>query len=141
MTIRIRNIELEDYNEYTELLKQLTIVGESNIENFHKFHNSLNNNHNVILILLDDKIVGCGTYLIEKKVIHNFGLVAHIEDVVVDSKCRGYGIGKKIMNKLIEIAQDRKCYKIILNCDIQNIIFYEKCGFIKKEYQMIKYLN
>ena len=47
------------------------------------------------------KIVGSITVLIEEKLIHNFGKVAHIEDVVVDESMRGFGLGKK----LLEIAE------------------------------------
>jgi GNAT superfamily N-acetyltransferase len=39
-----------------------------------------------------------------------FGLV---EDVFVDEKCRGQGIGTKLVNKIIESAKEHNCYKLI----------------------------
>ena len=43
----------------------------------------------------NQRIVGTGTLLIERKVIHSCGLVGHIEDVVVHSDYRGLSLGKR----------------------------------------------
>lgn len=77
-------------------------------------------------------IVGSVTIFIEAKLIHNFGKVAHIEDVIVDNTCRGKGLGKMLVQTCIDYAKIHYCYKIILNCSDENIPFYEKCGFSKK---------
>ena len=73
----------------------------------------------------------------ETKLIHNFGRVAHIEDVVVDKSMQGYGLGKK----LLEIAkkESKDCYKIILDCSSENVGFYKKCGFEWKGNQLALY--
>ena len=78
-------------------------------------------------------------FFIETKIIHNFGKVAHIEDVIVDNTYRGKGLGKMLVQKCIDYAQKLDCYKIILNCSDENIPFYEKCGFSKKENEMTLY--
>ena len=31
------------------------------------------------------------------------------------------------------------CYKIILDCSVKNVPFYEKCGFVEKEREMALY--
>ena len=84
------------------------------------------------------KVVGSITVLIEEKLIHNFGKVAHIEDVVVDESMRGFGLGKK----LLEIAENEcfECYKIILDCSNENVKFYEKCGYEWKGNEMARYI-
>ena len=69
------------------------------------------------------------------------GRVAHVEDVIVHNDCRGNGLGKMLVNKCIEHAKQQHCYKIILNCSNENIPFYEKCGFNKKENEMAMYFN
>jgi len=57
------------------------------------------------------------------------GLVGHIEDVVVDKNHQGQKIGEKIMKFLLEIANNRGCYKTILDCTDDVKPFYEKLGF------------
>jgi glucosamine-phosphate N-acetyltransferase len=49
------------------------------------------------------------------------------------------GFGKLLVKKCIEHAKEMNCYKIILNCNENNMIFYEKQGFQKKENQMALY--
>ncbi|KAK4396520.1 Glucosamine 6-phosphate N-acetyltransferase [Sesamum angolense] len=85
------------------------------------------------------KIVATGSVFIEKKFIRNCGKVGHIEDVVVDSGVRGKQLGKKVVGFLSEHARAMGCYKVILDCSIENRPFYERCGFKQKEIQMVKY--
>lgn len=74
-------------------------------------------------------IVGTASLLIEQKYLHGGRKVAHIEDVSVREDCHGQGIGKALIEYLIDEAKQAKCYKIILNCDLDIKEFYEKCGF------------
>jgi GNAT superfamily N-acetyltransferase len=71
--------------------------------------------------------------------LRNCGKVWQIEDVVVDSSSRGKQLGNKEINFLIDHARSIGCYKVILNCSVENRIFYEKCGFKQKEVQMGMY--
>ena len=89
-------------------------------------------NYKIFVCEINLKIVGMATCFIEDKLIHNFGKVGHIEDVIVDKKIRKCGIGKKIINACIDHAKNNNCYKIILDCLKHNIGFYEKCGFENK---------
>jgi len=77
----------------------------------------------------DDRLIGTGTIIFEHKFIFNISMIAHIEDVCVASDFRRRGIGKIIVNKLIERAREKNCYKIILNCSDENVTFYESCNF------------
>ncbi len=80
--------------------------------------------------------IATGSVWIMKK-IHQSRAVGQIEDVVVDEKFRGKGIGKLIIKDLINYAENvEKCYKVILNCSKDNEAFYESCGFYKSESQM-----
>ena len=139
----LRRIENNDYyKDYLLLLEQLTIVEKEkiNYEQFKNFVKNLSNNHIIIVIEDNNKIIGSGTLLIENKVIHNMGLVGHIEDIVIHNNYRKQGLGKKIIDELINISIQSNCYKIILDCNEKNSNFYEKSGFTKKEIQMVKYL-
>jgi len=132
----LRNIIYSDYNkEYLTLLKQLTYVTPEKItvNEFNSFIDSLNNKH--ILLVIEDidinKIIGTITMIIEQKIIHNMGKVCHIEDVVVDEKYRGCGIGKILLDTAIDYALSEKCYKTILDCSEKNVEFYTKSGMFE----------
>ena len=56
------------------------------------------------------------TFIIEQKIIHDFGYVCHIEDVIVRKKYYNKGFGTKLLNIAKDVAQQHNCYKIILNC-------------------------
>ena len=85
------------------------------------------------------KIVLSGTLLIEKKMIHNGGLVGHIEDIVVDQNYRNHGLGKSLIRQLVESGRRLNCYKVILDCSDKVIGFYEKCGLKYKDNCMAIY--
>ncbi|KAM7260465.1 hypothetical protein ACFE04_016206 [Oxalis oulophora] len=65
--------------------------------------------------------------------------VGHIDDVVVDPSARGKQLGKKIVDFLTKHARSKGCYKVILDCSVDNKSFYEKCGYKHKDIQMSKY--
>ena len=67
--------------------------------------------------------------------------MGHIEDVVVLEEYRGKGFGNILMKKLIEIGREEGCYKIVLNCNQENVGYYKKLGFIEKGTEMSLYLQ
>jgi glucosamine-phosphate N-acetyltransferase len=139
-----RQLNSNDYDSnYIEVLSQLSFIDNKSItqDQWNQFIYQLNNNHQ-IYVLVDsnsNNIIASGTLLIENKIIHNISKVAHIEDIVTDSKFRGKGYGKIMIEYLIDKAKEHQVYKIILNCSDENIKFYEKCGFELKSNQMAKY--
>ena len=158
----IRPIVSSDYtNNYLSLLDQDFSINPNTISlyDFTSCVNNLHDYHQIFVIAAElpkeeedaigdtiicdvnnvQTIVGSVTIFIETKIIHNFGKVAHVEDVIVDNTCRGKGLGKMLVQKCIDYAQKHDCYKIILNCSDENIPFYEKCGFSKKENEMTLY--
>jgi glucosamine-phosphate N-acetyltransferase len=129
------------YKNFTDLLSQLSTTGNITYQNFINIINSLNNNHLIYVIEDNNKIIASGTLLIENKFIHNCSKVGHIEDIVVDKKYRGHGLGKQIVNYLVDKSKELNCYKVILNCNEYNKPFYEKMGFTNKNIEMSKYFN
>ena len=131
-------IESDLENGFLESLDNLRLA--TNLE-----HNSAksilegileNENHIVHVAELDGKIVGSTTLLIEQKFIHEGGFVGHIEDVVVKKEFEGQEIGMKLVLSLLDVANEKKCYKTILNCEDELIPFYEKIGFKQKSNEM-----
>lgn len=136
----------ENISEYINLLQNLSnTLSTSNQLNTKQFE-ELNKLYPFIQIwLIHDyitkRIIGCGTIIIEPKFIHNCGYVGHIEDVCISSEYQGKGYGQTIIQHLIDISKLYKCYKIILDCNKENIQFYKKCGFSENQTQMSIYLN
>jgi glucosamine-phosphate N-acetyltransferase len=141
----IRQIRKDDYEkQYLHLLQQLTTIEPDKItkDDFDSFIDNLNNNHVIFVIEHQETntIIGSATLLVEHKIIHNMGIVCHIEDVVIDNKFRGENLGKRLINELIRISKELNCYKIILDCAKHNVPFYEKCGFKENGVEMSLYM-
>jgi glucosamine-phosphate N-acetyltransferase len=92
-----------------------------------------------VIVDAEGQIAAAGTLFIERKFIHKCGRVAHVEDIVVSSRHRGKSLGRVLLQKLVELARQEECYKIILNCEVEKVQFYEKCGFTEKGRQMAMY--
>ena len=130
--ITIRELEEKDlFNGFLESMDSLKLASNLDIEKakeiFEKI--STNSNHFVYVAILDGRVIGSTTMLIEPKFIHDGGNVAHIEDVVVSKDYQGKGIGEMLMRSLLELAKDNNCYKTILDCTDEVKPFYEKIGF------------
>lgn len=133
----IRYIIESDYEDYLNLISQLTTVGTVTKDNFSEFVKSQNNNHRTLIWEIGGKAVACLTILIEQKIARSFSKVMHIEDVVVDQYHRGKKLSRKLVERAIEIGHEFGCYKVILNCSEDNIAFYQHLGFKKAENQMV----
>ena len=148
--IILRKLEEKDFDKkYLELLSQLTDIGNNGnnddidmIKYKAKLKEILLNKNIEIWIIYDDvidQIIGTGTIIIEPKLIHGCSNVGHIEDIVIHNDHRNRGIGKMLLNNLVERALTNKCYKVVLFCDEKNVEFYEKCSFIRNGINMSKY--
>jgi len=111
------------------LRKVSDLTEEKSKEIFNKIKS--NPNHEVFVAVLDSKVIGSTTLLIEPKFIHKGGKVGHIEDVVIAKEYQGTGIGEKLINFVLDHAKQNQCYKTILDCTDDVKQFYEKIGFKK----------
>ena len=143
--MEFRQLRKDDYKKnYLNLLEQLTTVNKELIDEtvFSSFLNTLDPERKVVFVMEKDGIiVANGTLIIEKKLIHGGCKLCHIEDIVVDKTTRGMGLGKKLISFLIDYAKKKNCYKVTLDCNIKNKIFYEKCDLKCNGCQMVKYLK
>lgn len=130
--ITIRELEENDlFNGFLESMDSLKLASNLNRETAKKVFEKINSNSNhfVYVAILDGRIVGSTTMIMEPKFIHDGGNVAHIEDVVVSNEHQGKGIGEMLMSSLLDLAKDNNCYKTILDCSDEVKPFYEKIGF------------
>ena len=99
------------------------------------YNNYIDDPNSITFVMSDNKaILGVASLHIIKKLTRTLGL---IEDVAVSNNNRGLGIGKKLVEKLIQTGKEKKCDKIVLNTSQKNSKFYEKIGFEKNEIQMV----
>ena len=130
--ITIRKLQKDDlWNGFLFTLDSLRQASNIDKKTAEKIFDKINSNpdHIVAVAVIEGKIVGSTTLLIETKFIHNGGKVGHIEDVVVDKEYQRKGIGEKIITYLLRYAKDQGCYKTILDCVDDVKPFYEKLGF------------
>lgn len=81
-------------------------------------------------------IVGVASIIIINKLLRGGNRVGLIEDVAVSKSAGSRGIGSMLIEKLKDIAIERGCYKIVLNCSEENIGFYKKCDFYQNGVEM-----
>lgn len=142
----VRELRSADFDKgFLDLLAQLTQVGHVSRRCFYRRYRKLQDTGQIVVAVVHDtakdRIVAAGTLLVEPKFIHDCGSVGHIEDVVVDSYCRGMKLGSRVVTALSETAKASECYKVILDCDEKNTSFYEKCSMQVKGVQMAQYFN
>lgn len=67
--------------------------------------------------------------------------MGHIENIIVDGAFRHNGYGEKIVNELLSIAKEKRCYRVDLNCTEELKSFYQKNNFEKKHICMNVYFR
>lgn len=93
-------------------------------------------NYHILIGDMEGKTVSSVTVVIIKNLTRGMRPYALIENVVThtDYRCKGYA--QALMQRAVEIAESRGCYKIMLLTGAKNgstLRFYEKCGFSSKD--------
>ncbi|GIQ88462.1 hypothetical protein KIPB_010712 [Kipferlia bialata] len=123
------------------LYTQLTDAPPMPLEQYTAFLKAHSETGGCVLVAeVDGQLMGCATLLVEQKLIHGGRPVGHIEDVVVDQAARGQGVGKALIEALVQRGKKAKCYKVILDCSEHNTGFYDRCGLERKGVCMGVYL-
>ena len=135
MPIYIRIAEINDSKAITELSNQLGYKTQnSNIKN--RLKNILKNTDNCVYIAIkNETVIGW---------IHGFyslriesGFFVEIGGLIVDGNFRKQGVGKKLVDKIIEWSKSKNCSKIRVRCNVirkESHLFYKNIGFnINKE--------
>lgn len=116
-----------------DCLEALAPVNLSTAEAFHLLVERQKVGIHTLGAFLDGKLVATATLFLEQKLIHRGGLVGHIEDVAVRPDKHGMGIGRRLVEYLVGICRAAGCYKVLLNCEEKNVVFYQKLGFHKHD--------
>jgi len=146
LRLRLRALEQKDFdNHFLVLLSELTEVGELPKSWCEQRLEMLARDDLQEMVVVEDlsdaRVCAAGTLVVENKFIHKCGRVGHLEDVVVHVGLRGKGLGSRIVERVLAVARQRGCYKVIVDCAERNVAFYEKCGFSRKDVQMARYFQ
>ncbi len=93
-------------------------------------------NHHIIVACEDGKIISSCVLIVVPNLTQNQRPYALIENVVTDEKYRKQGYATKVLNFARDIAQENRCYKIMLMTsakDEDTLNFYIKAGYNKDD--------
>jgi glucosamine-phosphate N-acetyltransferase len=113
----IRPLRRSDYSRgYLDVLRVLTTVGDITEEMWNKRYEWIvsRNDEYYMLVVCDgeDRVVGTGSLIVERKFIHTLGMVGHIEDIAVEKNQQGKKLGLRIIQALDYVAAQVGCYKV-----------------------------
>ena len=113
----LRPLRRSDYHSgYLDVLRVLTSVGEFPIERWNERYDwmSQRNGEYFLLVICDgeDRVVGTGSLIVERKFIRSLGMVGHIEDIAIEKGQQGKKLGLRMIQALDFVAQKVGCYKV-----------------------------
>ena len=137
-TIRIRRCQSEDFESVLMLLCQLWPNQELDRNLVRSvFNRALASDQQVYLCaLVEQQVVGFGSLSVKNNLWQQ-GYLAQVDELVVEEKHRGRGIGIQLLVNLIDLARQRHCGRIELDSAFhrdQAHRFYEGQGFTKRAY-------
>jgi len=112
----IRPLYRSDYHlSFLDVLRVLTSVGDISEPQWNERYDWMAaRDEYYILVVLDGsgRIVGTGALVVERKFIHNLGMVGHVEDIAVARDQQGMKLGLRIMEALRGVGERVGCYKV-----------------------------
>lgn len=142
MQITISEATISDFSELISLYKQLwekwELFDEEKLKEI--YETDINTSRRIYLIARNERnIVGVCT-LVVKDNLH-YLKVAVIDELIVDINSRNQGIGKMLLDRAVDLAREKQCYKVELHSNIKRTDahrFYESNGFEKTSYYFTK---
>jgi GNAT superfamily N-acetyltransferase len=142
MQITITESTISDFPELINLYKQLwekwELFDEEKLKEI--YQTDITTSRRIYLIAKNENnIVGVCTLVIKDNL--HYLKVAIVDELIVDANCRHQGIGKMLLDRAIDIAREKQCYRVELHSNIKRIEthrFYESNGFEKTSYYFTK---
>ena len=97
-----------------------------------EYFEDLINNHYVIVAVLDNEIIGYLAGTINEKGSYEEIQYGEINNMLINEKYRGYGVGKKLIDQFKESCKESNIYNLKVVASAKNINainFYKKNGF------------
>ena len=149
----IRYAMEKDIEKIEDLLSQVDMVHHNGRPDIFKIGNKyseeelkelLNNKQRPILVSVNetDEVVGYCFGIFQQHKDNSILTdikTLYIDDLCVDEKFRGKGIGKELYEAALSLAKEKGCYNLTLNvwsCNESAIRFYESMGLIPQKIGM-----
>lgn len=134
--IKTRNASEKDTGAILELLVELgrpTPINKSQKTRFEKMINSyISDKDKILLVACDDnKVIGIASVVLMDR-LNQVTKEMYIPELIVSAKYRGMGIGKRLINHCVRIANSNNCFRIRLESGYSRTSshkFYRKIGF------------
>jgi glucosamine-phosphate N-acetyltransferase len=141
-SLSIRRVTIADFDSILELLKQLwpnkTLDTEGMKEMFSR--NLQVPNQHYICAETESKIIGFCSLTIKNNLWQQ-AFLGNVDELVVDENFRGKGVGRTLLDKIIEIAKSQGCVRIELDSGFHREkahAFYRSLGFESRAYLFSK---
>ena len=135
--LTIRLMDATDLNRgFLDALRALKPIELTEQQAIDVYRDRLKSRIRTYVAVIDGSIAGTASVFIEPKFIHSGGVVGHIEDVAVHPSFQKHGVGRALVEHLLDVCRQFHCYKVILDCAEGVIPFYERLGFHRWERAM-----
>ncbi len=140
--LEIRSCVNGDFASVFALLEQLWPDKSLNREALQAVYEQAlkSENQKFVVGSIDAEIVGFCSLTIKNN-LWQAGNLGHIDELIVDAKHRGQGIGQKLMAEITEIAKENHCKRIELDSAFHRKgahQFYESLGYLNRAFLFSK---
>ena len=156
--MEIRRAEKRDINEINKLLHQVLDVHRKGRPDIFKADAKKYTDEQLLEMIEDDtkpifvgiegnKVAGYCFCVIQQSINNNILTdikTLYIDDICVDEKKRGIGIGRRLYEHALSFAKEQGCYNLTLNvwsCNKEAMDFYKKMGLVPQKTQLEKVLK
>ncbi|HRY62232.1 MAG TPA: GNAT family N-acetyltransferase [Candidatus Paceibacterota bacterium] len=129
----IRPLKIQDESQVVALMENFLFLTKKEV-----LFNAAEclNDSNVHGLVIEDNgnVVGHGALVVSR--IPSKGLYGIVHDVVVSDQYRGQGLGRKLVNELVDLARSLKLPLIVLTSNKARVAarnLYESIGFVEKD--------
>lgn len=144
MSLELKNALITDFEDVFKLLEQLwsdTKLIKEDLANVYSYNLDRDETFNKV-VFLDNKMIAYYSGYTSMNLYHS-GKVFYLQIIIVDENYRNLGIGKKIIDDIMDISSSEKCKAIELDSAFFRESahrFYTNLGFRKRGYVFSKLL-
>ena len=141
--ILIRKVIKEDYQPLMELYNLFVGDGRYSKHTSDSFNSVLTNSSNRIFVAEREKVVIGFAAVSFRRVVRYPKPIAELDELFVKKEQRKMGVGKLLLNVVINEAKKRDCYRVYIESAYTHKeahMLYEKNGFTNYGYHFFKNL-
>ena len=130
--LQIRKVQTQDLNFVFKSICELENE-ELNFEIFAAIFNENIANPNNLYLIAENENEGVGFISFHtQNLLHHNGRVGEIQEFFINQNHRGKGVGRQLIEKIMQYAEDYKLKSIEVTTNkrrVENVLIYENLGF------------